>query len=148
MPPTQASDGAVGGDDVVLAVSKGLLKKSMTAMGAAVDRLIARLKTDGQFRKFIFTEPFHMSADIDPAMVEMFDSTIRGLCLSANDGLCQDLLEQLNDMTPTEEEAAQGWRGGMDAAKALIAARIPPVEEASDDDAPELPPPKPRLALP
>lgn len=141
MPPDQASDGAVGDGDIVRQVAIGLLRKSTIAMSAAVDRLITRLKTDGQFRKFIFTEPFNMSTNVDARLLEIYDQTIRGLCLSANDGERQELLRLLGEMQATDEEAAKGWQGGIDAATALIASRIPPAQESPA--APATRPPSP-----
>ena len=145
MPSGQASDGAVGDQDIVRSVATGLLRKAMDAMGAAVDRLLARLKTDAQFRKFIFTQPFSMGADVDQSLVEMFVQTIHGLCLSANDGERQHLIRLLGEMKPSNEESKNGWQGGIDAAIALITSRIPPevqANPAADADAPEHPPPK------
>lgn len=140
MPSGQASDEAVGGADVVVHVATGLLRKAMGAMSVAVDRLIARLKTDAQFRKFIFTEPFNMGADVDPRMVNMFVQTIHGLCLSANDGERQEIARLLDEMKPTDEEVAKGWQGGIDAAKALVMSRIPPVQESPAAAEPAHPP--------
>lgn len=113
----------------------------MTAMGAAVDRVITRLKTDRQFRKFIFTEPFNMSANVDAGLLDIYDQTIRGLCLSANDGERQELLRLLGEMQPTDEETAKGWQGGIDAATALIASRIPPTQESPATPATQPPSP-------
>lgn len=145
MPSGQASDEAVDGADVVVHVATGLLRKAMAAMGAATDRLIARLKTDAQFRKFIFTQPFNMGVDVDPKLVDLFVQTIHGLCLSGNDGERQEIVRLLDEMKPTDEEAAKGWQGGMDAAKALITSRMPPVQESPAAAEPAHPPRAVRL---
>lgn len=151
MPKEQASGETVTAEDAIRSTATGLLRQTLKATGAAVDQLVARLKTDKQFRQFLLTQPFTMNADIDPKLLMLYEQTLQGLCLAANDGLLQTLLDQMNDLQPTEAEAAKGFRGGVEAAMVLLAARLPAPEpqpdDGNEDPGPEHPPPK-QLVLP
>lgn len=156
MPEEQASGETVSGADAIRSTATGLLRQTLKATGAAVDQLVARLKTDKQFRQFLLTQPFTMNADVDPKLLALYEQTLHGLCLAANDGLLQTLLEQMNELQPTPEEEAKGFRGGVEAAMVLLAARLPAPEpsddqggeaESAEDAGPEHPPPK-KLVIP
>ena len=125
----------MSGEEAVRHVASGLILMVTGQMGSAVDRLIAQLKTNAQFRKMVMTQPFSMEADVPPSLVTTCEQAIHGLCLSVAVGERQNLLKLIGELKPTKEETEKGWQGGIDAATAILASRMPPSDEA------ERPPP-------
>ncbi len=127
--------GAVVKKDTVRILAEALLRKAMEAMGAATERMVARLKTDAQFRRFIFTQPVNLGADVDPRMVTMFDQSIRGAVFTAMDATlkeCAELEIPWGDENLGADDV-KGWHAGIEAYRAAIHARGSPQAEAEPE---------------